>query len=296
MVFVYSSVHVDECRAAKHVAKFAQVLEELSFHFLEPVETSDQKIVLSPGKARELLLEPEGAAQIPELFFWDNSLKFLHFSRGWLDCTQERTLKDGMIADATKMWQTLQIYVDQNFLRKDFENLIKQYLVEKKFELEKAINDEPFEDSREQFVKHLDLIAKNLPKNLAQLDEIPDELAVENLLACFDDQHKNVFQEKFPKDFWRQPQGREVGKLSGLALTMFLYGLVRKGRVKSGDAERRMKYFRAQFRDGLHIENAARCAAVFVTLDKGAARLARCLYSYAGVQTGVVHLKIDSAN
>jgi hypothetical protein len=68
-------------------------------------------------------------------------------------------------------------------------------------------------------------------------------------------------------------------------------GLVRDRRVKKGSTESRMQHFRGQFRDGVHIENAARCA-VFITCDKGAARLARALYAYTGIETKVVELQI----
>lgn len=101
-------------------------------------------------------------------------------------------------------------------------------------------------------------------------------------------------QSRFPQGFWNRIEGRETGELAGLAFMLFMCGLVRDRRVKKGSAESRMKHFRGQFRDGAHIENAARCA-VFITGDEGAARLARSLYAYSGIATKVVALQIKDA-
>jgi hypothetical protein len=111
------------------------------------------------------------------------------------------------------------------------------------------------------------------------------------MFSCLDERDRTALEKQFPQGFWSELDGRETGALAGLAFMLFMCGLVRDKRVKKGSTERRAQHFLGQFRDGVHIENAARCA-VFITCDKGAARLARALYAYAGVKTQVVKLQI----
>jgi hypothetical protein len=149
----------------------------------------------------------------------------------------------------------------------------------------------PFEQAREEWKGGWAKLRERLPASFAQLDEVPDEQAVSFLFSCLDERDRELTQNQFPTGFWSKLEMRETGELTGLAFMLFLCGLVRDRRVKRGPNESRIQYFRGQFRDAVHIENAARCA-MFITCDKGAARLARSLYAYAGVETQVVELKI----
>ena len=120
---------------------------------------------------------------------------------------------------------------------------------------------------------------------------MPAEDVALYIISCLDDNEKNAIQDQLPQGFWSNIASREEGALSGFAFMLFMCGLIRDKRVRTKGRARREKHFLGQFRDCVHIENAARCA-VFVTFDKGAARLAKAVYSYAGIQTEVLHLAI----
>ncbi|MDP2062986.1 MAG: hypothetical protein Q8J98_07760 [Phaeovulum sp.] len=137
-------------------------------------------------------------------------------------------------------------------------------------------------------------LREKLPKNYAQLDEMPDDEVADYLISCLDENDQAAIRKRYPPLFWADFKTREEGDLTGFAFLQFMMGLVREKRAKKRDQQRRAKYFRTQFQDCRHIETASRCA-VFVTFDKGAARLAKAVFAYAGVRTEVVHLEVHRA-
>lgn len=289
-VFVYSMTHVDECRDSLQPEAFVQVMEELPVYLIEFQKASDQQASLSLGRAHELLLEQEDVThQATRLM--EGLLKVMHFASGWLGDAEAQEIKDEMTAEMKAFWATLLHDCDWDLLGPEVEGQAKRALIAAQDELTLVINNLPFETVREEWKNGWAKLRERLPASFAQLDEIPDEQAVSFVFSCLDDDDRELIQDQFPKGFWSQSEMRETGGLAGLAFMLFLCGLVRDRRVKKGANESRIRHFRGQFRDGVHIENAARCA-VFVTCDEGAARLARSLYAYAGVKTKVLELKI----
>lgn len=293
-IFVYSMTHVDECRGSSQPAQFVEVMEELPMHLMESQNASDQQAFLSLGRARELLLEPEGAPHHTKRLIED-LLHIWHFASGWLGETEAQELKTEMAAEIAEFWETLRGDVDWDVLGSELGEQAKHALSTARGELGALIENMSFEQIRDEWEKGWTGLKERLPANYAQLDEIPDEEAVAFVFACLEEQGREAVQSRFPQGFWKRLESRETGELAGLAFMLFMCGLVRDRRVKKGSTESRMQHFRGQFRDGVHIENAARCA-MFITCDKGAARLARSLYAYTGIETKVVEFKIRDAD
>ena len=289
-VFVYSMTHVDECRDSSQPEMFVEVMENLPVYLLEFNNASDRQAALSLGRARELLLEPEDATHHAKRLMED-VLHVCHFASGWLGETEAQNLKNEMAAEIAGFWETLRRDVDWDVLGAELGGQAKHALSAAQGEMGALIENLSFEHIRDEWEKGFMGLKERLPANYAQLDEIPDEEAVSFVFSCLEEQDREAVQSRFPQGFWNKLEGRETGELAGLAFMLFMCGLVRDRRVKKGSTESRMQHFRGQFRDGVHIENAARCA-MFITCDKGAARLARALYAYTGIETKVVELQI----
>lgn len=293
-VFVYSMTHVAECRDSAQPETFIQVMEELPVYFMELQKASDQQATLSLGRAREQLLEPEDATHQAKRLIED-LLKVVHFASGWLGDAEVQAIKDEMTAEMEKFWEALLRDLDWDFIGAEVGWQAKRALTAAQDEMASVIKTLPFEQAREEFRQGWTELRERLPASFAQLDAVPDEQAVSFMLSCLEERNREAIQNQFPQGFWSRLEMRETGALAGLALMLFLCGLVRDRRVRKGNNERRFLHFRGQFRDGVHIENAAGCAAL-ITCDEGAARLARSLYAYAGVETKVVELKITDSS
>lgn len=292
-VFVYSETHVDECRASSQPEEFIQVMEELPVYFMELENDSDQKNTLSLNKTRSLLLEPEDWTHKAKCLI-ENFLCIWHFASGWLGEIDAKHLKDEMAAEMAGFWESLQRDIDWNELGTEIGVNAKQALIAAQVEMAATVKNLPFEQTRDEWEIGRANLRGRLPANYAQLDQVPDEEAVAFVHSCLDEQSKKAVESHYPKGFWSRPEQRKTGELAGLAFSLFMCGLVRDKRVRRGKTKSRIQYFRGQFRDGKHIEAASRCA-FFVTLDAGAARLARSLYAYSGVNTKVIELSIKAS-
>lgn len=292
-VFVYSMTHVDECRDSLQPEMFVEVMEELPFYLVEFNNASDRQITLSLGRARELLLKTEDVTHHAKRLIEDLIYVF-HFASGWLGETEAKELKNEIAAEIEEFWETLRRDVDCEELGPELGGQAMHALSAAQSEMGALLKSMSFEQIRDEWQKGLIALKERLPANYAQLDEIPDEEAVSFVFSCLKEEDRKAVQSRFPHGFWNRLESRETGELAGLAFMLFMCGLVRDRRTKKGSTESRMKHFRGQFRDGVHIENAARCA-VFITCDKGAARLARSLYAYTGIATKVVELQIRAS-
>jgi hypothetical protein len=289
-VFVFSMTHVDECRASSQTEQFVEVMEELPVYLMEFENAHDQQSTLSLGRARKLLLEPEDTTHHAKRLM-ENLLHVMHFASGWLGKAEAQNLKSEMVAELAGFWETIQRDVDWEVLGSELGGQAKHALSAAEGEMGRLIESISFEQFRDEWETAWIKLKERLPANYAQLDEVADEKAVSFVLSCLEDRDREAVQSQYPQGFWSNPESRKTGELAGLAFILFMCGLVRDRRVKKGNTESRMQYFRGQFCDGVHIENAARCQ-FFITCDKGAARLARSLYTYAGIETKVVELQI----
>lgn len=265
-------------------------MEDLPAYLVEFESASDEAITLSLDRARGLLLEPEDATHRAKRLIED-LIKIWHFASGWLDKTEAGELKKDLARDVAAFWEDMKWDVEGNVFGAELEQHTIKMLNQAQKEMMAVVKNLSFDETREGWQNEFAKLRERLPANYAQLDEVPNEDAVSFVFSRLDEQGRKDVERLFPQGFWSELEGRETGALSGLAFLLFMCGLVRNRRVKKGSTKQRTQYFRGQFRDGIHIENAARCA-VFITCDEGAARLARSLYAYAGVKTEVIELQI----
>ncbi|MDO6483557.1 hypothetical protein [Shimia thalassica] len=290
-VFVYSTTHVDECRSSNFPETFVDVLEGIPVHFMETENASDEQSILSLGRAQEMLMEPEDTSHYAKRLMED-CLRVWHFASGWLNNIEAVELKNEIVSEINKFWESLRQEVNSGLLDDRSRRKVRFVSHLAQDNMVDDVKNWPVDQLAKELIEEIAELKNRLPENYAQLDEVPDEKAVSFMFSCLSCKSKEEVEERYPKGFWKTIENRNAGDLTGLAFLLFMSGLVRDKRVYTKSNNRRIQYFRAQFRDGMHIENAARCA-VFITTDKGATRLSRSIYAYAGVKTKVVHLKID---
>jgi len=283
-IFVYSSIHVEVCRASGRPEEFVQVMEDLPAYFLEPASAAYTQLAPSPGRARDLILAKPEIEDLSQRRMED-ILKVFHFASGGLD-ENVQELKDEMISGNEEFWTTLQQSDDLTILDEKTRGEVLYNCLVASEGMKGLIQNLPFQQFSAELKEGFSHLKANLPTNFAQLDEMPAEEVTPYIISCFDKKTKEEFQEQYPQGFWSDIEDRKYGDLAGFSFALFMVGLVRDRRIKKGEKSKREKHFPGQFRDCMHIEHAARCA-VFITKDKGAARLAKAVYAYAGVQTQV---------
>lgn len=280
-IFVYSATHLDECRAAAQPKAFFDVIEELPLYLMCFQDASDPQMSLLPGGALprdELLDQPQRLVE--------RLLQVFSFASGWLG-EDGQGLKNEMALEVDVFWKSLLCELKAVGLGEELEALFEYVAFVGLKEMLALIQNLPLQDLRTEWGEAFAELRENLPASYAQLDERPDEQVVTFVLSCLGERYREAVQRQFPQDFWRRIETRQTGELAGFALFLFMCGLTRDRRVKRGSTEQRVKHFLGQFRDGCHIENAARCE-VFITADRGAARLAKSIYAYAGIETMVL--------
>ena len=289
-VYVYSMTHVDECRGASHPEGFVEVMEELPVYLMEFENAWDTQYTLDQGRERDLILEPEDEIHQVSRQIEDISQVF-SFASGWSNEKSAKKLKAEMTEEVDALWNDLIRNHDWDVFGTKIGYLAKLLMEEWQEKMSEIIKNLALGRIKRDWEKVMTKLKQGLPGNLAQLDEVPDKDAVSFVFSCIVENVKAAVERQYPQGFWSTLDGRKTGDLAGLGLMLFMCGLVRDSRVKKGSRDRRLQYFRGQYRDGVHIENASRCE-FFVTFDKRAVRLARCLYSFAGVKTNVIALSV----
>lgn len=282
-LFVYSMIHVDECRASERPEAFVDVIEAISAYFLEPSAAHDTIVTLSPNRAREFILAETDITHAAARRMED-LLKPMQFAVGWLGGLEANALRKELLDGIQSFWSVL---------KKELPHEALAVLEQGKAEILSSLKDMPFQQLRDETSESNKRFRKHLPESYAQLDAVPDGEVVEYLVSRLDSYEQSEIRRNYPPKFWSRIETRKEGDLAGFAFMLFMMGLVRDSKVKKGNRARREKRFGAQFRDCQHLETAT-LSAVFVTFDKGAVRLAKAIYSYAGVSTQVVHLQRKS--
>ena len=288
-IFVYSEVHVEECRASDKPEGFVDVIEDLPAYLLEPANGAVANVALSLNRARDLILAERDITD-DAMRRIEDLLKPIHFAAGWMDDTDAHELQQEMVCEMDAFWESLELEM-LNELEPAMHDLAHQMFSATKDLMSNTIRSLPIQQLRTDAQEWQSKLRERLPQNYAQLDAKPAEDVIKFIFSCLDETDQKEIQKQFPVGFWSTTVGRQEGSLTGFAFVLFLMGLVRDARVKKRDRALRLKHFLGQFRDCNHIELASRCA-VFMTFDEGAARLAKSVYSYAGVQTQVVHLTV----
>jgi len=281
VMFAYSMVHVDESRASDRPEAFVEALNAISAWYIEPQAPDDHRVALSSGRAEELILADRDLLHEASRTM-ENLLKPMQFAMGWLDGVDATSLREELTDGVNKLWGVLEVeLLEDNWTQ----------LTDGKRAMLEAISDIPLEKVRREAEVSFDRIRARLPENYAQLDAVPADQVVEFVFGLLDDPDRDEFLKLYPRGFWTDAVRREEGNLTGFAFLLFALGIVRDKRVSSKGRARREKHYLGQFRDCQHIEAASRCAAI-ITFDKGAARLAKATYAYAGAATQVICLEI----
>ena len=280
IALVYSAIHVEECRGSDRPEVFVNILEGLSAQFLEKPGATDTTFTLTSNRARELILadtnfEDETTRVMNTL------LSVMQFYLGWLGEVETEDLHNELIEEISRYWQRLE---------NEFPYALPTSLLHGKNQLLESIKSLPLDSIRDDSQEMQKRFRERLPKNYAQLDDIPANEAANYLISRIEDPVQRKINSDFPPHFWSKAEDRKEGSLAGFAFMLFALGLIRDPRTKRKDRNHRQQHFLGQFRDCQHIEEASRCDA-FVTFDRGAARLAKAAYAYAGVRTQVIHLE-----
>jgi len=218
-ILVYSMLHVEECRASARPQVFVDIIEELSAHLLEPGSASEKKVVLSPLRARELILAERGAVD-DAMRAMVSFLKILHFASGWLDDVDAKDLKEEMAAEVETFWTSLEADIPDDYLR------------EEKYEMVKMVQGFPFQKLRGEGQEWQSKLQASLPPNYAQLDDVPAENVVAYIFSRIRESSGEVMEDLFPRKFWSDVDSRQEGNLTGFAFMLFNMGLVRDRRVR----------------------------------------------------------------
>lgn len=278
-IFVFSSHLVRECRASDRPETFVHALDEIRAIYLDMPDPKAE-FFLNSHSARELILAERDILDRLENDI-ETALAPLHFSLGWLDMTDSGSIQYEQIEALEELTRILESELPPGLMA----FLLLQ--LEQAKETQRTL---PLDRVASEAQEGLRNFRAELPENLAQLYDVPDEEAAEFLLSRLDPELRANSTEIPKPDFWSNPKNRGTGALAGFAFLLYCLGIVRTRKARSKSRQNRERHFRAQFRDCLHIEAAVVCGR-FVTMDKDAARLARAVYAYAGAETMVSHLR-----
>lgn len=283
-IFCFSDITVREMRLSGDAEGFVAAIEAIDAWHMGPGPGGGRSATLTFGNARSLLLSPPSGEDAATASL-ERALMLLQYSFGWLGATSADELKGELAAE---LRQTIE------GLAEDMPEAMRQDLLRKVAVVMPELMSLPLDALRQEDATSAAELAAALPANLAQLDEVPDEDAAEFLLDRLPGGQGAAMRALYPKGFWAAADARQEGQLAGFAFLLYRMGLVRNRKDKASTPESRdraVKRVAAQFRDCQHIEKAADCAG-FVTRDKGAVRLARACYAYAGVGTAAALLEI----
>lgn len=283
---VFSAVHVDEIRSSNQPESFIEVLETLPAHFLG--DNGDLSGLAEPriNRARELITCPEDIISRCQKLL-ERLLLPVHISTGWLQDDELSELIDEAVSEITDFWEAVSKEFSADFLSLgDNKSQMAGMFESAKLGMIEQLQSIPFSALKDEYQDAAKRLRASLPENLAQLDEIPSEEVVAYVISRMDASQRLELTKQFPKDFHVDNHPDTSISLVSLSFNLFLWGVIRVRDVRRGDCEKRTKHFLGQFRDCLHISNAAHCK-FFITNDARAARLAEAVYSYAGVPTQV---------
>lgn len=277
--YVYSEVHVEECRAFYEPEQYVRVLDEIDAYYILPTEHMGQDYEIKPKMAKELILcEPDFASK--SIAFLSNQITLSQFALGWLGELEAEELKCELEAEID-LWveevqrETLGLCETSSIRQKLLDSLLSLDLNKIKHE---GLEQQP-QTERER------------NERFSRIDKLASDEVVDFIFSEIGHDAAQHLSGMFPKKAWPNGAYTEIGSLTGLTLLLFTQGVGRDSKVKRGSQLSRRKRFQAQFCDCRHIEAAARCD-LFLSNDNGAVALAKAAYAYAGVKTIAKHVSI----
>lgn len=129
--------------------------------------------------------------------------------------------------------------------------------------------------------------------SLGNISQIPVDQVAETIISLMAAEDQKALVKSYPKDFAKNCTDLSNTVMSFAFLLFSCGAITRTAKTFSGPSQNQFQRFRAQFIDCLHIGEAGHFDS-FITCDSGAHRLAGAVYSYAGLQTLPLLLKIRS--
>ncbi|NDW53357.1 hypothetical protein [Aliiroseovarius sp. PrR006] len=275
-VFVYSHVHVEECRAFYEPEQYVRVLDKIDGHYIQP--TGQQCEAVSNMANGLILCKTDFASKSHALLCHPMALS--QYILGWLGELEADELKRELNADIDLWVKEL----ERETLGLFETSLIRQQLSEPLLSLE-------LNKLKQEGLKQKPQTEREWNVRYGRIDNLAPSKVVDFILSEIDGEAARSLADQFPKGTWPNGTYKENGTLTGLLFFLFTQGVGRDPRVKKGSQSQRRKRLQAQFRDCQHIEEAARCD-LFLSNDAAAIKLAQAAYDYAGVDTVAKHVLI----
>lgn len=271
-VYVYSDVHVEECRAFNEPEQYVRVISEVDGYYIQRTERSGQLREARSNMAEELILSDTDFAS-KCLALLNNQMVLSQYVLGWLGELEAKELMRELEADID-LWaeeverETLGLLTASSTRQQLLDPLLSLDLDKLKLE---GLEQQPQTE-------------RDWNQRFSTIDKLGADEVVDFILSEIDDEAAQHLRGMFPKGVWPNSAYQEPGALTGLAFFLFAHGVGRDSKVKRGRQPNRRKRFQAQFRDCRHIEEAAG-SDLFLSADAGAIKLAQAAYAYAGVST-----------
>lgn len=280
-IFVYSDVHVEECRAFYDPEQYVRVLDEIGAYYIEPTNNLEENFAVSSGKAADLLLsEPDFASK--SLALLRNQMTLSQFALGWLGEVEADELKRELVADID-LWAT-------EVERETFGTMTASSIRE---QLLGPLSSLDLNQLRHESLAQQPQTEREWNERFSKIDRLTPHEVVHFIFSEIGHEASQYLSGKFPENTWPNGPYREKGALTGLTFLLFTQGVGRDSKVKRGSQSERRKRLRAQFRDCQHIEEAARCD-LFLSNDARAIDLAQAAYAYSGANTAAKQVYFQS--
>jgi len=280
--FVYSDIHVEECRAFYQPEQYVRVLDEIDAYYIQPIESGEKHFYIKSNMAGDLVQsEPDFASK--SVAFLSNQMKIVQFALGWL----------GEL-EAEELMRELEVEIDLWLDELDRETYGLCDTVQIRQQLFEPLCSLDINTLKQEGLEQQPQTDSEWNKRFSQIDKLPAAEVADFILEEIGPDTAEHLRSIFPKKTWPDAVYLENGTLTGLSFFLFTQGVGRDRSVKSGSQLKRRKRFRAQFRDCQHIEAAARCA-LFLSSDSRDVTLAQAAYAYAGVKTIAKHVSMHGA-
>ncbi len=280
-VFVYSNVHVEECRAYAKPEEYADVLDEIQGHHILPNNHLPQGLQTELGSAHDLILKEENFAEKSTALLDEINL-ISQFCLGWLGEADAADLKDEL---------ALKIEYWAQEVERETLGLVQSSRVSE--EMLTSLNSLDIAKIKQDGQIQYALTNREWTAIRGQLDVLVPEQVADFVFSKLDEKTQTYLLDMFPKVSGRNGEYLQSGTLTGLAFLLFIRGVGWDGRVRRNTQMKRRKRFQAQLRDCRHIEEAAFCHC-FLSDDEGAVKLAKATYAHAGISTLVKRVIVQN--
>ena len=287
--FVYSDVHVREILLSGNHLPYIEALEDIGAYYLPLVdmveELSTRSAAVIPDVVRQKIPQEIDACVAAQITLEKLGRIFapLHSAGGKMSLENE---SETVIADFAAylggVEQELRAIASPDF---DIDLILVQ-LQQGQRSVEENIRSLDTHKLHKEAHEFHETFSRLLAKE--KLDDIPDREIAAFLIGKSPEAFR--IRDTYPEGFGCK--ALSSGAVTGFAHLLFTLGVGKFKRPMKSGSENFVRRLSNQYRDCEHIEQAIRCH-VFMTSDDGAAKLARAVYSYAGVPNEVILLRTE---